>query len=424
MTVAQLEAYLAVLEGRRQSGQLRIFTTGRAWVLFLSAGRLLWADGGTHPRRRLRRRIRELQRLTDGQLSGIANRELDTQALGGSTYGYFLEIYEQRQISSQQFCGTVAAVAAELLFEIWAVGSKRAQFPTKFVTVWTDDLPLPKSQASSVEGTAISLSAAVAAAKQAWSVWQSKIGTTAEGGELPNLAPRILKPDLLRESVNQATYDTMIARLNGSNTLSDLATLLGLKIVQLATLLQPLALQGILTFESVADFGEQPRPTREATVKPPEKKPLLKTPAGPSRPATATPATKRAAPLIACIDDSRQSCQLVGWFLEKAGYQFCYTTEPAEAIPLLMQRRPGLIFLDLVMPGVSGYELCTAIRRVSVLESVPIAIVTGRDGIVDRMRAKMIGATNFVSKPLQREAILQVAQQHLPLTSPPPATGS
>jgi chemotaxis family two-component system response regulator PixG len=72
-----------------------------------------------------------------------------------------------------------------------------------------------------------------------------------------------------------------------------------------------------------------------------------------------------------------------------------------------------MIFLDLIMPSINGYELCGQIRRVSRLANVPIVILTGRDGIIDRVRAKMVGATGFLTKPVNRANIDRAIAQYL-----------
>jgi chemotaxis family two-component system response regulator PixG len=65
------------------------------------------------------------------------------------------------------------------------------------------------------------------------------------------------------------------------------------------------------------------------------------------------------------------------------------------------------------MPNTNGYEICTQLRKVSTFRNTPIIILTGNDGIIDRVRAKLVGATDFLSKPVNVEIVLAVARQHL-----------
>jgi chemotaxis family two-component system response regulator PixG len=65
------------------------------------------------------------------------------------------------------------------------------------------------------------------------------------------------------------------------------------------------------------------------------------------------------------------------------------------------------------MPNTNGYEICGQLRKISTFRDTPIIILTGNDGIIDRVRAKMVGATDFLSKPVNAEIVLDVARQYL-----------
>jgi CheY-like chemotaxis protein len=86
---------------------------------------------------------------------------------------------------------------------------------------------------------------------------------------------------------------------------------------------------------------------------------------------------------------------------------------PVKAQSQLLKNPPDLILLDVMMPIVSGYELCNQLRRAPKLKDIPIIILTGKDGWVDRARAKMCGATDFLSKPVQKEKLLETINKYL-----------
>ncbi|WP_342056572.1 response regulator [Crocosphaera sp. Alani8] len=87
--------------------------------------------------------------------------------------------------------------------------------------------------------------------------------------------------------------------------------------------------------------------------------------------------------------------------------------KPLKAIPSFLKNKPDLIFLDLVMPITNGYELCTQLRKTPSLKDVPVVILTGKDGLVDRMRAKIVGANDFLSKPVKVSEFIKVLNKHL-----------
>jgi chemotaxis family two-component system response regulator PixG len=118
-------------------------------------------------------------------------------------------------------------------------------------------------------------------------------------------------------------------------------------------------------------------------------------------------------PLIACIDDSPLMCQTMEKILVTANYQFLGVNDPLRALAILMARKPELIFLDLVMPNANGYEICSNLRKLSFFRNTPIVILTGNDGLIDRVRAKMVGSSDFISKPVNADMVLSTIRKHL-----------
>jgi chemotaxis family two-component system response regulator PixG len=99
--------------------------------------------------------------------------------------------------------------------------------------------------------------------------------------------------------------------------------------------------------------------------------------------------------------------------LTASGYQFVGVEDGLRAFSILIARKPEVIFLDLVMPNTNGYEICAKLRKLAFFRNTPIVILTGNDGIVDRVRAKLVGASDFLSKPVEAETVLSVIHKHL-----------
>ncbi|AVH69629.1 response regulator [Nostoc sp. 'Lobaria pulmonaria (5183) cyanobiont'] len=118
-------------------------------------------------------------------------------------------------------------------------------------------------------------------------------------------------------------------------------------------------------------------------------------------------------PLVACVDDSPTICRSLEEILTHQGYRFVGVQESLTAVLKLIKSKPDFIFLDLLMPKVNGYEICSQIRKTPSLKDVPVVILTGKDGIVDRMRAKLVGATDFLGKPVEAEKVLNVLHKYL-----------
>jgi chemotaxis family two-component system response regulator PixG len=146
--------------------------------------------------------------------------------------------------------------------------------------------------------------------------------------------------------------------------------------------------------------------------------PITPAPAFPSPKVSTTPKSKLQDSLtIAYIDDSPVDSQLMGEVLIKAGYQYLGIRDPLQALQTLLDHKPKFIFLDLVMPIANGYEICTQLRRVSIFKQTPIVIVTGNDGLVDRVRAKLAGASGFIAKPINTTVVMAVLRKHGILTA-------
>lgn len=116
-------------------------------------------------------------------------------------------------------------------------------------------------------------------------------------------------------------------------------------------------------------------------------------------------------PIVACIDDSKTVQRNVKLILESSGYRVIEIMEPARALTTLVRDKPSLVLMDISMPEIDGYELCRMLRLSSALKEVPIVMLTGRDGLVDRIRARMVGATSYVTKPFQPQQLLSVVNE-------------
>jgi len=118
-------------------------------------------------------------------------------------------------------------------------------------------------------------------------------------------------------------------------------------------------------------------------------------------------------PLIVCIDDNERVRERIGLILTQQGYRYRGIADPTETLPTVIELRPSLVFIDLVMPNLSGYDICGQIRRVESLQNIPLIILTGTDTMLDRMRGKLAGATAYLTKPISPKEILAVVSQQL-----------
>lgn len=117
--------------------------------------------------------------------------------------------------------------------------------------------------------------------------------------------------------------------------------------------------------------------------------------------------------LIACIDDSPVLTLSLTKILTEAGYRTLSIPEPMRGFSELIEHQPDLILLDLMLPNADGYSICKFLRETPVFAKTPIIILTGQDSKIDRMRAQLVGATDFLSKPPQASQLLKLIEQNL-----------
>lgn len=117
--------------------------------------------------------------------------------------------------------------------------------------------------------------------------------------------------------------------------------------------------------------------------------------------------------VIACINDSKTTQRNVKMVLEAAGYKVLNIIDATRALTTLARYKPALILMDINMPEINGYELCKMLRQSTVLKDIPIIMLTGRDGIIDKLRARMVGANDYITKPFKPQQLLSAIRDNL-----------
>lgn len=116
---------------------------------------------------------------------------------------------------------------------------------------------------------------------------------------------------------------------------------------------------------------------------------------------------------ILIVDDSPVMQRLLGYMLTNAGYEVEEASNGPEALEVLGETPPDLIFLDIMMPEMDGFEVLRQIRERYEMKSLPVIILTAKAQDVDRETAMRAGANEYLTKPYTSEEVLQVAQAYL-----------
>ncbi|AFY31958.1 response regulator [Calothrix sp. PCC 7507] len=132
----------------------------------------------------------------------------------------------------------------------------------------------------------------------------------------------------------------------------------------------------------------------------------------PERVTTATVTAKKTYKIVS-VDDSPTILKEISRFLEDENFSVVTINEPLKAVMSIIRHKPDLILLDLNMAGIDGYELCRIVRNNSMFKNTPIIFVTGNKGLVDKVKARLVGASGYLTKPFTRAELLKIVFMHL-----------
>ncbi|MEA5508693.1 response regulator [Crocosphaera sp. UHCC 0190] len=123
----------------------------------------------------------------------------------------------------------------------------------------------------------------------------------------------------------------------------------------------------------------------------------------------------RKLPHIVCFDDDLTIGKTVEGILSKNGYRTSLITDPLDGLSLVFELNPDLILCDIAMPKLDGYEICAMLRHSSRFRATPIIMLTGKEGFTDRIRARMVGATDYLTKPFREQELLLLIEKYVQL---------
>jgi len=118
-------------------------------------------------------------------------------------------------------------------------------------------------------------------------------------------------------------------------------------------------------------------------------------------------------PLIMIVDDSPTEVHVMKTALEKHGFQTMSAADGSECLSLAREVRPDLIFMDVVMPGVNGYQATRSLTRDPKTSKIPVVMITTKDQETDRIWGMRQGAVDYLVKPVGESALIAKAEEFL-----------
>jgi two-component system, chemotaxis family, response regulator PixG len=363
---------LAVLSRKEATGKLLLEQGEQQWQLYFFRGSLVYATGGWHRARRWYRAVGQHCRNFQVDL-----REIDAGELW--EYQLLQHGIATSEMSPEQAKAIVQTSLSEVLFAlIGQSGLRREWRPSKkYVSNVIPSLLLSLTEVNQL----------LFSAEQLWDKWKEMGLWMVEPEQAPLLK---LSSEEQQSRFSSNSLHALANVFNGENTLWDIAFKRKQCVTVTTRALLNYIKQGLVNFRTVPDLPSPIEQWRLAAAM-----------AQPSR------------PLVACIDDSSTVCAFLEQVLLQGGYRVLKIQDPMQGVGLLAKHKPALIFMDVLMPKTNGFALCNFLRQTPAFRETPIVFLTGKDSIIDRTRAKFMGASDFLSKPSSPEQVLQVVDKYL-----------
>lgn len=362
--------HLVITHGKQSSLQ---------WHLYFYLGRIVYATGGVHPVRRWYRSFKySCPECFNTNWLIQAHSEADLWEID-----LLNQAIQQGQISPSQYKAVIQNVVQEVLFVV--LGQKF------FTTQWFPGRQIPQ------QFTFLGVEQLIATTQTLREQWR-------DGGlgflqELmvqfsPDLSPVLKNRALVESQTTPKAYKSILRLMRGQHTLWDVALEMQQPLPIVVRFLLPWVRRGTIDLKEIADLPSLSAHSTPMLIPVPQIAPKI---------------------LVACIGELGGS-QAIAQILQPLGYEVLVILNPLRGMALLQERKPKLIFLAPTM-NANGYELCTFLRKTSDFQTTPIVILTKHDSMVERLRAKMAGASDFLSTPPNPTKLQQVMQKYFPITA-------
>ena len=118
---------------------------------------------------------------------------------------------------------------------------------------------------------------------------------------------------------------------------------------------------------------------------------------------------------VMVIDDSKTIRRTAETLLAKEGCEVITAEDGFDALAKIADHRPDIVFVDIMMPRLDGYQTCALIKNNTMFRSTPVIMLSSKDGIFDKARGRIVGAEQYLTKPFTREELLGAIRKHVDL---------
>ena len=121
---------------------------------------------------------------------------------------------------------------------------------------------------------------------------------------------------------------------------------------------------------------------------------------------------------VLVIDDSNTIRRSAEIFLRQAGYDVILAEDGFDALAKISDHQPQVIFVDIMMPRLDGYQTCALIKQHPALKSTPVIMLSSKDGVFDRARGRLAGSDRYLTKPFTKEGLIEAVNEYVKPAAP------
>jgi twitching motility two-component system response regulator PilG len=342
----------------------------RSWFVFFLNGQIIYAGDSGGNLARLQHHLRRYNVDESAYLQGMSS----IATVNAPEYGYLWVLIENSVLTPTQGRSIVQSMVQETLFDLLSLHDGSFIFEL--------------GHALSPQLTTLEIGSLVAKIMkqvQEWKQFHPHI-------QSPDQCPAIVDADQLRQTLSQSARATLEGWVDGKTTLRQMARYLNRDISAVAHAIYPYIQQGIVHLSALPEDPPVKHDSQQLNG--------------------------HKVPRIVCIDDGIAICKTVECILDQQGYEVTAIDNPLKALSLVFQLKPSLILCDIAMPELDGYEICAMLRKSTAFRETPIIMLTGKDGFIDRVKARMVGATDYLTKPFDEIELLTLVEQYVGLGQP------
>lgn len=398
---------LEQLASSQAKGCLRVIANDITWLLYFYEGKLFYANHSLEPVERLEQHLRRISPvILANQIYTDLREQLKEANLEAAypsiDYQAIRWLIAQGHITEQTAGTLVKSISKEVLQSYLLLTSGTSELVARDTTfpIWWSGNFLFVTKECQTE-------------LQAWQALQPAIQSPYQRPYLMNVEHPLLTPDvkaklskiLIGFSFRQLS---LLLKQDELTVASNLHRLINNRIVGLRPPQPPFDRMHTLYVTGADEnrFSEKEQ-SITATLAAVADKP------GATGAPTGELLDEQATYKIACVDDSPTILREINRFLDGDSFKVFPIVDSGTALMKIIRINPDIILLDVGMPTIDGYKLCSMLRKHPAFKKTPIVMVTGNTGIIDRAKAKMAGSTDYMTKPFTQAGLIEMVSRHL-----------